>query len=83
MHDHGSARAERVRPNVFWGNSKSGRAHLLGLSPDDGDDVRGAEIAGTLGGRVVANWGGGVASMFFQVEEDVDAGSNWSGCGVL
>ena len=72
VHGHGSARAERVCPNVFWGKSKSGRAHSLGLGPNDGDDIRGADRAETPGSRIVADWGGGVVSMFSQVEEDVD-----------
>ena len=59
MHDHGSARADRVRPNVFWGESKSGRPHLPGLGPDDGDDILGADQADPLSGRIVSEWGGG------------------------
>ena len=39
MHDHDSSRVERVRTNVFWGESKSGCTHSLGLLPDDGDDI--------------------------------------------
>ena len=73
MHDHGSARSDRVRLNVFWGESKSVCAHSLGLGPDDGDDIRGADRAETLSGRIVADWGSGVAPMFLQAEEDLDA----------
>ena len=36
-----------------------------------------------LSGRVVADWGGGVASIFSQTEEDVDAHSKWACCGRL
>ena len=79
MYGHGAARAERVRPNVFWGESKSGRAHSLGLAPDDGDDIQSAGQEETLSGRIVADWCGGVASMFLQAEEDVDTRSNWAG----
>ena len=39
VHVHGSSRAERLRPNVVWDESESGRAHLTGLSPEDRDDV--------------------------------------------
>ena len=53
MHGHGSVRAERVRPNVFLGESKSSRAHSLILGPDDKDDVQGADRAETLSSRVV------------------------------
>ena len=76
MHGHGSAIVERVRTNVFWGKSKSGHAHSLGISPDDGDDIRGSDQAETLSGRIVSDWGGGVASMFSQADEYVDACSN-------
>ena len=65
-----------MRTNVFWGKSKSGRVHSLALRPDDGDDIRGADQTETLSGSVVAEFGGRVASMFLQVEEDVDARSN-------
>ena len=36
---HGYARAERVCSDVFWGKSRSGYSHLLGLVPDDGDVI--------------------------------------------
>ena len=39
MHGNGSARAERVSSDVFWGESNSSHYHLLALGPDDGDDV--------------------------------------------
>ena len=79
MCGHGYARAERVCTDVFWGESKSGRAHSLGLCPGDGDNVRGSDGAETLSGRVVADCGVRVASMFSQAEKDVDARSNWAG----
>ena len=37
----------------------------------------------TLSSRAVADWGGRVASMLLQTEEDVDARSNLAGCGGL
>ena len=37
VHDHFSARAERVRSNVFWGESKYDHSHSLGIIPDGGD----------------------------------------------
>ena len=80
MHGHGSNRVERVRPNIFWGESKSGRAHSLGIGLDYGNDVRGANRAETPSSRIVADWGGRSASMFSQAEEDVDACSDWAGC---
>ena len=83
MHGHGSSRAERVHTDVFRGESKSGRTHLIELRPDGGDDVLGAEIAETLSGRLVADCGGRVTSMFLQAEEDVDVRSNWVGCRAL
>ena len=73
MHGYSSARAERAHPNVFWGKSKSGRAHLLVPSPDERDDIQGADQVDTLSGRIVAAWGSGFASMFLQAEEDVNA----------
>ena len=45
MHGHGSARAERVRYDAFWGEAKSGRSHLQALGSDDGDDVGCADEA--------------------------------------
>ena len=39
MHCHGSARAERVRSDVFWVESNSGRSNSLGLGPDDGGGI--------------------------------------------
>ena len=80
MHGNGSTRVERVIPNAFWGKSKSVCAHLLGLGSDDGDDIRGADRAETLIGRIVVDWGGEVASVFSQAEEDIDTRSNWAGC---
>ena len=74
MHGDGSARSERVRHDVFWGNSDSGRAHLTGLDPEDCDDVQGADRAEPLAEvRVAANQSGPWASMFYHAEEDVGA----------
>ena len=68
VHGHGSAKTERVRPNVFCGKYNSGRAHSPGLGPDNGDDIQGADQAETLSGRIVAYWSGGVEYMFLQAE---------------
>ena len=38
LHGHGSARAERVCLNIFWGKYEYGRAHLLALRPEEDDD---------------------------------------------
>ena len=79
MHGHGSARAERVCPDVFWGKSESGRTHSLALCPEDSDDYGGADRSETLRGRVVAECGGRITAMFVLAEEDVDVRSNWAG----
>ena len=76
MHGHGSNRTERVCTKIFWRKSKYGRAHLLALRPDDGDDVGGADRTETLRGRVVANCGYRITSMLSQAEEDVDTHPN-------
>ena len=74
MHGHGSARAERVRPDIFWGKFKFGRAHLSGIGPEGCYDVRGADRAVSMVGvRVVADRSGPWASMSAHAEEDVDA----------
>ena len=79
-HGHGSARAERVRPDIFWGKFKFGRAHLSGIGPEGCDDVRGADRAVSMVGvRVVADRSGPWASMSAHAEEDVDARSNQAG----
>ena len=83
MHGHGSSRAERVRSGVFWGESKSGRSHSMGLGPDDGDDIGSANRIDSLSGGKFANQGGGVTSELSQAKEDVDTCSNWSGYGGL
>ena len=69
MHIYGFARAERVRPNVFWGKSESDHAHPTGLGPEDCDDLRGANGADPLADvRIVAERGGGWAPMLLHVE---------------
>ena len=73
MHDHGSARADIVRPDVFWGETKSGRSHLQTFGPDDGDDVGCADGAEAMTGGKIADGGGGIVSPVAQAEEDVDA----------
>ena len=83
MHGHGSARAERVRSDVFRGEAKSGRSHSQALVSDDVDDVGcndGAEA--TIGG-IIADGGGGITTLVAQAEEDVDAHPDWAGCGGL
>ena len=83
VHGHGSARSKRVRSNIFWGESKSGRPHLLGLGPDDGNDTGSANWAESLSSGKVANRGGGFTAELSQAKEDVDAHSNWASCGGL
>ena len=83
MHGRGSSRAERVCTDVFWGESESGRAHSLSLRPEEGDDGGGAYRADTLRGRLVADCGGRITSMFTQAEEDVGTRLNWAGCQAL
>ena len=52
MHGHGSARAERVRSDVFWGKAKSGCSHSQTLGPDYVDDVGCADGADAMiGGK--------------------------------
>ena len=73
MHGHGSSRAERVRSDIFWGETKSGRYHSQTLGPDDGNDVGCADGSEAMIGGKIADGGGGFASPFVQAEEDVDA----------
>ena len=81
MHGHGSARAERVRSNVFWCESNSGRPAPNGLGAEDRDDVPGDERAEpVVGFRIVTDRGGSRAPMFAHAEEDVDTRSNRAGC---
>ena len=79
MHGHGSARAERVGSDIYWGKSESGCAHSLALRPKKGDENGSADRAETLRSRVVADCGGRVTAMLLLAEEDVDARSNWGG----
>ena len=83
MHGHGSARAERVRSNVFWGKAKSGRYHSQTLGSDDGDDVGCADGAEAMIRGKIADGGGGIAILVAQAEEDVYARFDWVGCGGL
>ena len=39
MHGHGSARAGRVRPDVFWSKAEPGCSDQNGLGLKDHDDV--------------------------------------------
>ena len=83
MHGHGSARAERVRSDVFWGKAKSGRSHSQALGSDDGNDVRCADGAEAMIGGIIADGGGGTTALVAQAEEDVDVRLDWAGCGRL
>ena len=74
MHGHGSARSERVRSDVFWGEVMSGRSHSQTLGSDDDDDVGCADGAEAMIGGKTADGGGEIASLVAQAEEDVDAG---------
>ena len=81
MHGHGYAIAERVRSDVFWGESKSGRSHLQTPVPDDGDDVGCADGEEAMIGWNISDGRGGIASPAMQEEEDVNACLDWAGCG--
>ena len=71
VHGYGSARADRVCPDVLWDESKYGRGHSLALRPEDGNDDGGADRVETLRGRVVTDCGCWITSMFAQMEENV------------
>ena len=73
MHGHGSARAERVRSDVFWGEANYGCSHSQTLGSDDGDDVGSTDEAEAVIGGKIADGDGGIASLAAQAEEDVDA----------
>ena len=55
MHGHGSARAERVCSDVFWGKAKSGHSHSQAPGSDDGDDVGCADGAEAMIGGIIAD----------------------------
>ena len=80
MHGHGSARAERACPDVFWGKAEPGGSDPNGLGPKYRDDVRGADGADPLSSGIVADGGGSWAPMFAHAKEDVDPFSHWVGC---
>ena len=52
----------------------------MGLIHDCRDNVWGAEGEDPLSGRIVSDWVGGGASVFLQVEEDVDSHLDWACC---
>ena len=80
MHGHGSARAERVHYDIFWGESKSVCLNCYGLGLEDHNDVQGADREDpVVGVRVVADRGGSRVPIFENTEEDVDARSNRTG----
>ena len=83
MHGHGSDRAERVRSDVFWGETKSGCSHSQTLGPDDGNGVGCADGAEAMIGGECFDGGSGIVSLVAQVEEEVDASLDWAGCGGL
>ena len=80
MHGHGSDRSERVRSDIFWGESKYVRSHLQTCGPDDGNDVGFPDRAEAIIRRRIADGGGGIASLITQVEENADAHLEWAGC---
>ena len=80
MHGRGSAREERVRPDVFWGKAEPGCSDPNGLGPKDRNDVRGADQLEPQSGRIVADGSGSWAPMFAHAEEDVDPRSHRAGC---
>ena len=69
--------------NVFWGEAKSGRSHSQTLGFNEGDDIGSADRAEFIIGGEFADGGGGIAALFAQAEEDVDACLEWAGCGGL
>ena len=79
MHGHSSARAERVRSDVFWCKAESGCSRTNGLGLQDRDDVQGADRAEPLSGRIVSDRGSSWAPMFSHAEEDVDPRSKRAG----
>ena len=79
MNYHGSARSERVRSDIFWSKSESYCSDSNGLSPEDSNDVQGADISEPLSGRIVVDRGGSRAPMFAHREEDVDNRLNRAG----
>ena len=83
MHGHGSARAERVHSNIFWGKTKSGCSQLQTPSPDDSHDVGCTDRSEAMIRGKITDGGGGIISLVTQAEEDVDARLDWAGCGGL
>ena len=83
MHGRGSARAERVRSDVFWGEAKSGCSHSQALGSDDGDDVGCTDGAEAMIGGIITDGGGGITTLVVQAEEDVVARLDWADCGGL
>ena len=83
MHGQGYAKEERVCYDVFWGESKSGRSHLLELGPDGGDDVGYADGAEAVIGEKIADGGGGISFPVTQSEEYAGTCLEWAGCDRL
>ena len=83
MHGHGSARAERVRSGVFWGEAKSDLSQSQALGSDDGNDIGCADGLEAMIGGITADGGGGITPLVAQAVEDVDARLDWACCGRL
>ena len=83
MHHHGSARAERVCSDNFWGEAESGRSHPQALGSDEGDDVECADGVEAMIGGIIADAGGRSTRLGAKAEEDVDTGPDGAGCGRL
>ena len=83
MHGHGSARAERVRSDIFWGKAESGHSHSQALGSDDGNNVRCADGAEAMIGGIITDGGGRITPLVAKAEEDVIARLDWAGCGGL
>ena len=52
---------------------------MLGLGPDDSDDIGSPNRVESLSSRKVTDRGGGVAAELFQAKEDVNARLDWAG----
>ena len=64
MHEHDSARVQRLFSNVVWRKSKSRCPDPNGLGTDNRNDVRGSEIEElVLGVRLVTVRGGSQVPM--------------------
>ena len=55
MHGHGSARAEILCSDVFWGEAKSGCSHSQVLGSNDGNDAGCADGAEAIIGGIISD----------------------------